>query len=162
MDGKYIHYDLQNIHNTRGAGAVHSTTGDLFRWVSALHTPGAILSPESIEAMINNRHGIEKINVGNQTVTYHSGRNFGFISHTQYFSDGNVTLIFLSDFDRIPIGTLPAALSAIVLGKPYSLPQKVGRKAVPLTREQIAGYSGTYEPVWEKSWTITVYPRGDR
>jgi CubicO group peptidase (beta-lactamase class C family) len=162
MNGKYIHYDLQNIHNTWGAGAIHSTSKDMFRWVRALHTPGAVLSPESARTMFDNRYGIEKLEVANQTVTYHSGRNFGFISHTQHFSDGNVTLIFLSNYDRTPMGSLPTALSAVVYNKPYSLPQKLERKAINLTPEQIREYSGIYEPPWEKSWTFTVYPRGNR
>ena len=44
MDAKHIHYDLQNIHNSWGAGSLHSTTEDLYRWERAFHTPGAILS----------------------------------------------------------------------------------------------------------------------
>ena len=58
--------------------------------------------------------------------------------------------------------TLTGDLSAIVFGEPYSLPQKIERKAVPLTASAISQYSGTYSPVWEKSWTITVYPDGNR
>jgi hypothetical protein len=58
--------------------------------------------------------------------------------------------------------TLTRDLSAIVFGEPYSLPQKIDRKAVPLPAGNLAEYTGTYAPVWEKSWTITVYPEGDR
>ena len=52
MNGNHIHYDLQNIHNSWGAGSVHSTTEDLFRWERAFHTPGVILSPQSTNAML--------------------------------------------------------------------------------------------------------------
>ena len=59
MGGKRVHYDLQNIHNSWGAGSIHSTTEDLFRWVRAFHTPGTILSPESTGAMVENHYGID-------------------------------------------------------------------------------------------------------
>jgi CubicO group peptidase (beta-lactamase class C family) len=162
MAGKHIHYDLQNIHNSWGAGAVHSTTEDLFRWERAFHTPGTILSPVSTTAMFDNHYGIEKAMVKNRTVIGHGGRNFGFISYTLYYPDEDVSIIFLSNHDRTPMVTVTSDLSAIVFGAPYSLPQKLDRKVVPLTIGALSEYTGTYEPEWEKSWTITVYPVGNR
>ena len=162
MNGNHIHYDLQNIHNSWGAGSVHSTTEDLFRWERAFHTPGAILSPQSTDAMLENHYGIEKGVLKNRTLNGHGGRNFGFISYTLYYPDQDVSIMFLSNHDRTPMVTLTGDLSAIVFGEPYSLPQKIERKAIPLTASAISEYSGTYAPVWEKSWTITVYPDGSR
>lgn len=161
MDGKHIHYDLQNIHNSWGAGAVHSTTEDLFRWEHAFHTPGTILSPESTAAMLENHYGIESGVVKNRTYSGHGGRNFGFISYTLYYPETDVSILFLSNYDRTPMATLPNDLSAIVFGVPYSLPQKIDRKTVPLTPAAMSEYTGTYAPVWERSWTITVYSEGD-
>lgn len=162
MDKKHVHYDLQNIHNSWGAGAVHSTTEDLFRWERAFHTPGTILSPQSTAAMLENRYGIESGFLKNRTFSGHGGRNFGFISYTLYYPYEDVSIMFLSNHDRTPMVTLTNDLSAIVFGEPYSLPQKIDRKAVPLTAGALAGYTGTYAPEWEKSWTITVYPEGSR
>jgi CubicO group peptidase (beta-lactamase class C family) len=162
MDGKHIHYDLQNIHNSWGAGSVHSTTEDLFRWERAFHAPGTILSPQSTAAMVENHYGIEKGVVKNRTFNGHGGRNFGFISYTLYYTETDVSIMFLSNHDRTPMGPLPNDLSAIVFGEPYSLPQKIDRKAVPLTPAAMSAYTGTYAPVWERSWTITVYSEGDR
>jgi CubicO group peptidase (beta-lactamase class C family) len=162
MDGKHIHYDLQNIHNSYGAGSLHSTTEDLYRWERAFHTPGAILSAESLDEMTENGYGIVKAVMENRTVTGHSGRNFGFISYTLYYPYEDTTIIILSNHDRTPIASLPRDLSAIVFGEPYSLPQKIDRKAVPMTTEALAEYTGTYEPEWEKTWTFTVFTVGDR
>jgi CubicO group peptidase (beta-lactamase class C family) len=162
MDGKHIHYDLQNIHNSWGAGSVHSTTEDLFLWERAFHTPGTILSPQSTAAMLENHYGIESGVVKNRTLSGHGGRNFGFISYTLYYPETGVSIMFLSNHDRTPMVTVPSDLSAIVFGEPYSLPQKIDRKAVPLTATAIREYTGTYAPVWEKTWTITVYPDGSR
>ena len=162
MDGKQIHYDLQNIHNSYGAGSLHSTTEDLYRWEKAFHTPGAILSGQSLDAMVEYEFGIVGAVMDNRTVIGHGGRNFGFISYTLYFPDEDVTIMFLSNHDRTPMVTITKDLSAIVFDKPYSQPQKIDRRAVPLTTEMFEEYSGIYTPVWEKTWTVTVFPEGGR
>lgn len=161
-DGEHVHYDLQNIHNSWGAGSIHSTTEDLFRWERAFHTPGTVLSAQSVAAMVENHFGIESGVLKNRTMNGHGGRNFGFISYTLYYPDEAVSIMFLSNHDRTPMVTLTNDLSAIVFGDPYSLPQRVDRKAVPLTADALGEYAGTYAPAWERSWTITVYPEGDR
>jgi CubicO group peptidase (beta-lactamase class C family) len=162
MNGMPIHYDLQNIHNTYGAGSLHSTTGDLFLWERAFHAPGTVLTPGSTAAMLENHYGINEGIVKNRTYTGHGGRNFGFISYTLYYPESDVSIMFLSNHDRTPMGILPNALSAIVFGDKYPMPQKVDRRAVPMTSAVMSQYVGIYAPVWERSWTITVYPEGDR
>jgi CubicO group peptidase (beta-lactamase class C family) len=162
MDGNPIHYDLQNIHNSWGAGSIHSTTEDLFRWVRAFHTSSIILSQQSTTAMMENHYGIESGKIMNHTYIGHTGRNFGYISQTLYFPDGNVSIIFLTNYDRTPVVTLINDLPAIVFNESYSLPQKIDLKAVPLTAVALAEYTGTYAPAWERSWEITVYSEGDR
>ncbi|MCX6699675.1 MAG: serine hydrolase [Methanomicrobiales archaeon] len=162
MDGKQVHYDLQNIHNTYGAGSLHSTTEDLLRWEQAFHTPGAILSGQSLDTMVANGYGIVQAKIGNRTAIGHGGRNFGFISYTIYYPDEGATIIFLSNYDRTPMVTLIKDLSAIVLNGSYTLPQKIQRSAIPLAREQTVEYAGIYAPEWEKTWTITVVPDGGR
>jgi CubicO group peptidase (beta-lactamase class C family) len=162
MNGKLVHYDLQNIHNSWGAGAIHSTTEDMFRWVRAFNSPGAILSPQSTAAMVENHYGIESGKLMNRTYIGFSGRNFGYISQTLYYPDEDVTLMFLTNHDRTPVVTLIKDLPAVVFNEPYSPPQRIDRKAVPLTTQALAEYTGTYAPAWEKSWTITVYAEGNR
>jgi len=162
MDGRPIHYDLQNIHNSYGAGSLHSTTEDLVRWEQAYHTPGAILSAESMDEIASNNYGIVSGNLFNRTVAGHGGRNFGFISYTLYFPDEGISIMYLSNYDRTPMAGLTRDLSAIVFGEPYSLPTPIKRQTVTLTEPELEEYTGVYEPVWEKTWTFTVFPDGDR
>jgi CubicO group peptidase (beta-lactamase class C family) len=162
MDSKHIHYDLQNIHNSWGAGSLHSTTEDIYRWERAFHTPGVVLSGQSLDEMARYDYGIVSAVLNNRSVIGHGGRNFGFISYTIYYPDDGVTIIFLSNHDRTPMVTLPRDLAAIVFGEPYSLPQKVERMAVPVTAGELAEFTGTYEQEWEKTWTFTVFAAGDR
>lgn len=162
FDGNYIHYDLQNIHNTWGAGSIHSTIEDLFRWVHAFHTSEIILSRQSKTTMIENHYGIDSGKIMNHTYIGHTGRNFGFISQTLYFPEEQVSIIFLTNYDRTPVVTLVNDLPAIVFNEPYSLPQKIDQEAVPMTAAALAEYTGTYAPAWERSWEITLYSEGDR
>jgi CubicO group peptidase (beta-lactamase class C family) len=162
MNGKQVHYDLQNIHNSWGAGSIHSTTGDMFRWVRAFHTPGTILSPQSTAAMVEHHYGIESGKLKNRTFIGFSGRNFGFISQTLYYPDEDVSIMFLTNHDRTPVLTLVNDLPAIVFNGTYSQPQKINRSVVPLNAGALVEYTGTYAPAWEKSWTITVYSEGNR
>jgi CubicO group peptidase (beta-lactamase class C family) len=161
FNGNYIHYDLQNIHNSWGAGSIHSTTEDLFRWIYAFHASELILSEQSKTTMIENHYGIDSGKIMNHTYIGHTGRNFGFVSQTLYFPEENVSIIFLTNYDRTPVVTLVNDIPAIVFNESYSLPQKINQKAVPMTAVALTEYTGTYAPAWERSWTITLYSDGD-
>lgn len=162
MDGEYIHYELQNIHNSYGAGSLHSTIEDLHRWEQAFHTPGAILSARSLDEMSEYDYGIVTAELNNRTVMGHGGRNFGFISYTLYYPDEGVSILFLSNHDQATMVTLPRDLSAVVFDEPCSLPQRIHRTATPLPADAHAEYTGIYAPVWEEIWTYTVFTNGGR
>jgi CubicO group peptidase (beta-lactamase class C family) len=162
IGGERVPYDLQNIHNSWGAGSIHSTAEDLLRWERAFHAPGTILSPESTRAMVENHYGIDTGVLRNHTYIGFTGHNFGYLSQTLYYPDEDVSIIFLSNHDRTPVVTLVRDLPAIVFGEPYAMPRKLNRTAVPLSASAIADYAGTYAPAWERSWTITVYPEVGR
>ncbi len=162
MAGKHIHYEPQNTHNRYGAGALHSTTEDVFRWMRAFHAPSTILSQQSSDRMVQNDYGIVKAQINGRTVIGHGGRAVGFISYTIYYPEEGVTIIFLSNHDRTPMVTLPKDLAAIVFNESYELPKRIERKAMPLTPEALKEYTGVYMAEWEKSWTFTVFHKGSR
>jgi CubicO group peptidase (beta-lactamase class C family) len=161
MAGRHIHYEAQNTHNRYGAGALHSTTEDMFRWMRAFHTPGAIFTPQSSDEMVQNGYGIVKGQMNGRTVIGHGGRAVGFISYTLYYLEEGLTVIFLSNHDRTPMVTLPKDLAAIVLNESYDLPKKIDRKAVSPAPEVLKEYTGVYVAEWEKSWTFTVFSEGN-
>ena len=160
--GSRIHYEPQNVHNRFGAGCLHSTTEDIFRWLRSYYTHTGILSPQAMETMIDHDYGVVRAQMHDRTVVGHGGRAVGFISYTIYFPDDEVTVIFLSNYDRTPMVTLPSDLAAIVFGEPYSVPQAIRRRTVPVTAGELAEYIGTYSLEWESSWTYTVFSDGDR
>ncbi len=157
--GKFVYYDLQNAHNKYGAGSLHSTISDLYTWEQAFHSPGTVLSSSSLDAMFANNYGINEGTYLNRSVLSHAGRNFGFISNTIYFPDDNVAIVFLSNYDRIPLIQITQDLVAIVFGEPYSLPQRIDRQETPLNATALQQYAGTYELVSEH-WNYTVFQDG--
>ena len=162
MAGKHIHYEPQNTHNRYGAGSLHSTTEDLFRWLRAFHTSETILSSQSSRVMVDNDFGIVKAEMDGRTVIGHGGRAVGFISYTLYFPNEGVSIIFLSNHDRTPMAILPKDLATIVFGKPCPVPKTIERQSVSLDTKAMAQYPGTYAMEWEKSWTYKVFLKEGR
>ncbi len=158
--GTLINYDLQNIHNVYGAGSLHSTTEDLYRWGQVFQTPGAILSSASVGAMLEHSYGISKVTYDNRTLVSFTGRNFGYISQVMYFPDDNVTIVWLSNYDRTYVANLTKDLIAITFGQPYSLPQRIDRQQTPLDATALQEYTGTYQAVGAP-WSYTVFQDGN-
>jgi len=159
--GTLINYDLQNIHNVYGAGALHSTTEDLYRWGQVFQTPGGVLSSASVGAMLEHGYGITKASFENHTVVSFTGRNFGYISQILYFPDDNVTILWLSNYDRTYVANLTKDLIAITFGGPYSLPQMIDRQETPLNATALQDYIGTYQAVGVP-WNYTVFQDGNK
>ncbi len=159
--GRHIHYEPQNIHNRYGAGGLHSTTEDLFKWMCALHQK-RIISADLYGSMIENDYGLVKGRIKDHIIIGHGGRAVGFISYTLYFPESRTAIIFLSNHDRTPMATLAKDLSAIIFDEEYSLPEKISRKALSVPAERLEQYAGVYAMEWEKSWTYTVFTRGNR
>ena len=159
--GTFINYDLQNIHNVYGAGSLHSTTEDLYKWGQVFQTGGGILSPASVGAMLEHSYGIGKATYDNRTIVTFTGRNFGYISQLSYFPDDNVTLLWLSNYDRTYVANLTKGLYAITFGEPYSLPQRIDRQQTPLNATALQEYTGTYQAVGVP-WNYTVFQDGNQ
>lgn len=160
--GNRIHYEMQNIHNRFGAGCLHSTAGDIFRWLRSFYTDSGILSHQAVEDMMENNYGVVRAELEGRTVVGHGGRAVGFISYTLYFPDEDVTVIFLSNYDRTPMATLPLGLASIVFGEPCSIPEKISRVEAPVALEVLEEFTGTYALEWEDSWTYSVFLDGDK
>ena len=159
--GTLINYDLQNVHNVYGAGSLHSTTEDLYRWGQVFQTGGGILSPASVDAMLEHSYGINKVTYDNRTLVTFTGRNFGYISQTLYFPDDNVTIVWLSNYDRTQVVNLTKDLVAITFGEPYSLAQRIDRQETPLNTAALQEYTGTYQAVGVP-WNYTVFQCGNQ
>lgn len=111
--------------------------------------------------MREHSYGITKVAYDNRTVVSFTGRNFGYISQTLYFPDDNVTILWLSNYDRIQVVNVLKDLVAITFGEPYGRPQRIDRQQTSLNAAALQEYTGTYQGVGV-SWNLTVFLDGNQ
>jgi hypothetical protein len=134
---------------TYAAGAIWSTTGNMFKWAQAI-ADKKILSADSWKAMLTphlNKYGygvyVDSL-FGKQTIS-HGGGIPGFIAYLCYYPQEDVTIILLNnegDFGEALNG-MNADLSAIVFHKPYELMRNDG--GIKLPDDVLKKYVGVYE-----------------
>jgi CubicO group peptidase (beta-lactamase class C family) len=73
---------------------------------------------------------------------HHNGIVPGFVSDFIRFPDDRITIVLLSNVDRVRLSRIARDVSAIVLGQPYDLP--VRGDVVELAPEQFGALAGTY------------------
>ena len=129
------------------AGAIYSTTGDLYLWNNALEH-NVILSKTQQEAAyspIRNNYGygwgIDSID-GKRRVG-HGGGIPGFITNISRVPEDNVCIILLSNASNQTISDITQSIYAILYNKPYELPRE--RKIIMLPEETMKQYKGEYE-----------------
>jgi CubicO group peptidase (beta-lactamase class C family) len=119
------------------AGAIYSTTGDMYKWVRAIAQKD-ILSPDSWNMALNRQAGIYGIGFqlnkffGNAYIK-HSGGYPGFASEFIYYPSQDITIILLRNSGNYgeDVWPLTMGISCIALGLPYDLWQQRKRVVLP-------------------------------
>jgi len=133
---------------TYAAGAIYSTVGDLYKWAKAIGK-GEILSKSSRDEAFTphlERYGdgwwIDTL-FGEKYIT-HAGGLQGFMSNFMYFPDKDITIILLNNFGNYggSLSDINTGISAILLGKPYSLYEK--HAEIKADKTLLKQYAGTY------------------
>lgn len=131
---------------SRAAGAMYSTTGDLYKWARAIAQKG-IITPASWQQAFTPHLGaygdgwfIDTL-YDNKYV-YHSGGLLGYMSSFRYYPDKDVTVILLNNFGYYDqtLLTINNALSEIVFNK-YDWKK---REAITLDEALLQQYIGAY------------------
>jgi CubicO group peptidase (beta-lactamase class C family) len=130
-----------------GAGALYTTTGDLWKWAQTVNKK-QILSKElytlaftpvqpgyGLGWIIGEEHGHFKIG--------HTGSIPGFIADFIMFPKDSVTIIFLSNYQDLNGTQLQNDLIALVFGKTYALPKQ--KKEIIISEDSLKTYVGVYE-----------------
>ncbi len=73
---------------------------------------------------------------------HHNGILPGFVSDFIRFPDDGITIVLLSNLDRVRLSRIARDVSAIVLGQPFDLP--VHGQVIALTPDQVARLTGAY------------------
>lgn len=105
----------------QAAGALHSTTHDLWRWTRALFG-GRVLSAESLAEMTTPGRGDYGLGVVVRTVegrkvVEHAGNIHGFNAHLAYYPESRVTVIVLGNVNGPAPDQLAAQLGKLAHGE---------------------------------------------
>ena len=141
--------DSVSIKTPFSAGAMYSTTEDLYNWQAALLNGRVFKKKETLDAMLtpnknNYAYGLIVVTdqKGRKRVT-HGGGIEGFIADSVYFPEEDLFIAALTNNDRNAMGELMGALNAIVAGDPYTLPKK--RVAIKVDASILDTYVGEYQ-----------------
>jgi CubicO group peptidase (beta-lactamase class C family) len=129
------------------AGAIYSTTGDLYKWHQSLQANIIITnaSKETAHTPVKNKYGygwgIDSI-AGKKTVG-HGGGIHGFNSNMVSIPDDNTCVILLANAANPNLDKITKSIFAILYNMPYELPKE--KTAINLSEEVLKQYTGVYE-----------------
>jgi CubicO group peptidase (beta-lactamase class C family) len=155
---KTVGYYVLNAHDTVAApivdstisfsaGAIYSTTGDLYKWSQALENNTVLSASQQNEAYIPVKNnygygwGIDSIE-GKRRLS-HGGGIPGYITILSRVPADEVTIILLSNASNESVGKISNDIYAILYHKKYELPKE--RKAISLDESTMKQYEGEYE-----------------
>ena len=130
------------------AGAIYTTTGDLYKWDRALYT-SRIISPSSLQKAFTPhlaKYGFGWMidSVYGKKVVEHGGGIFGFVSFILRVPEDQICIIVL-DNQPAPAGPgkIASDINALLNGKPYSIPH--ARVAITIDSSTLKQYVGSYQ-----------------
>lgn len=134
------------IKAASGAGALFTSTGDLYKWSRAIYNPAVwpgtsfqqattpVKEDYGLGWIVRQRNG--HLQVG------HTGAIEGFISDMLLFPKDGVTIIYLSNLQDINTAAFEKNLIALALGEPYEMPKEMPE--IKLSVKEMQEYVGTY------------------
>jgi CubicO group peptidase (beta-lactamase class C family) len=143
------------------AGSMYSTTGDLLKWEHGLFG-GKLLKADSLKRMTTPGKGNYGLGVfirdkDGVKVVDHGGGIEGFNTHLAYVPEKRIAVVVLGNVNGGAPGQMGGQLMDVVLGKPVTLASEI--KAVPIGKDELAKFVGTYD--LEVGVSITFAIDGD-
>ncbi len=129
------------------AGAIYSTTGDLFMWHKALEKNNILSKDEQEKAYtpVKNKYGygwsIDSVE-GKRRVS-HGGGIHGFVTNIARVPEDDICIVLLSNASDPSLGEITKNIFSILYGKEYELPKE--RPVIKLSEEKLKQYEGEYE-----------------
>ena len=129
------------------AGAIYSTTGDLFRWHKSLQN-NTILSKvqqEKAYTPVRNKYGYGWLidSIAGKRMVSHGGGIHGFSSNFSRVPEDDICIILLSNSSSPVLNEITNSIYAILYNKPYEIPKE--RKSIDVPEEKLKEYTGEYE-----------------
>ncbi len=139
------------------AGAIYSTTNDLYQWHKGLQSEKVIrkTSIEKAWTPYKNKYGygwsIDTLN--GKKITSHGGGIFGFNAHMVSVPQDDILIVLLNNTSNPNLKKISDDALAILYDKPYTSPEV--RKEAFLSPDALSKYIGVYELA--PQFTITVF-----
>jgi len=159
--GKIKNADYLDMSLPAGAGALYSTTEDLYLWDRALYTEKLVKKATMDKIFTTDKNNyaygwIVDEQFKHKRITHNGGIN-GFNSHIARFVNDDVCIVVLSN--RIPSAAskIGKDLAAILFGEKYELP--VERKTIAVDHKILDTYVGEYQ--LEPNFILTVTREGN-
>lgn len=150
--------DEVTINGLYGAGALYSTTEDLYKWDRALYTE-KLVNNETMKKIFSGYVEIAKYGdyggayygygwmLSNNSKygkeTFHGGNVLGFTSNIQRYIDKDLTIIILTNSGYYNLNSLTDILANIYSGNSYQLP--IAKKVVKIDSDTLKKYAGNYK-----------------
>jgi CubicO group peptidase (beta-lactamase class C family) len=146
-DESLVNAPYVNTTFAHAAGAIYSTTEDLFRWTQGLFG-GKLLSAESLKKMTtpfkdDYAFGIGIAKAGNHKLFMHGGHIEGFRSALAYSPDEQMTVAVLSNLDESEPELVEKQLTALLRGEALILPSE--RREMKVPEDSLLKFTGIYE-----------------
>ncbi|HEU5054381.1 MAG TPA: serine hydrolase [Hanamia sp.] len=129
------------------AGAIFSTTADLYRWTHALEDNTILTADEQNEAYTpvknNYGYGWQIDSISGKRRLSHGGGIPGYITMVSRVSEDKVSVILLTNASNQSIREITKSIYAILYHQPYKLPES--KKAITLDENLMKQYEGEYE-----------------
>lgn len=166
----YVNADYVDLSIPTGAGALHSTVGDLHLWNQALLEP-TIITEASRNAMIAPvvltdpvqgdefyGYGLFSTRLHGRAFVGHNGGIDGFSAALGSYPEDDLEIIVLLNVQDVDALGVAYDLGAIVHGDPYTLPEV--RIPLNVDAATLAHYTGRY--VLKPDFDVTVFSKEDR
>ena len=129
----------------QGDAWLYATVDDLLAYSRQMEG-GAVVPPSLVEEIATAEEGYGAGWIVDRAFDRkrmrHNGTVPGFVSELIRFPDERITIVLLSNLDRVRLSRIARDVSAIVLGQPFDMP--VRGDVIELSAEQIARLTGSY------------------
>jgi hypothetical protein len=140
------------------AGAIYSTTGDLYKWHQSLQNNSIIkkTSKEKAHTPVMNKYGygwgIDTV-AGKKTVG-HGGGIHGFNTNMASIPEDNTCVILLANATNPNLEKITKDIFAILYNMPYELPKE--KITITVAEDILKQYAGVYDLSPELIITVSV------
>jgi CubicO group peptidase (beta-lactamase class C family) len=153
------------------AGAIYSTTQDMYRWHQALENNVILTNAQQEKAYSpvksNYGYGWEIDSMYGKRVVSHAGGIHGFTSKFSRIPADDVCIILLCNTSNPFLNNITTGIYSILYNKPYEIPKQ--RNIISISEEKLKQYTGVYTinektalSITLKGSELTAAPNNDR